>query len=116
MRCGSQRCTVLGQRREDVTNYYKAYTLDRSRYPDDPRLQNLGHGTASAFVRRINGKRFLYLIGQWPDMVSIYRFDGEIAVPSGILAKKYLGWPANQPTNARWMWRDRGGVGLYSKQ
>ena len=90
---------------------YKGYTLDKFRYPDDPRLQNLGHGTASAFVRRINGKRFLYLIGQWPYMVSIYRFDGEIAVPSGILAKKYLGWPANQPKNARWMWRDRNGDG-----
>ena len=90
---------------------YKAYTLDRSRYPDDPRLQNLAHGTASAFVRRINGKRFLYLIGQWPDMVSIYRFDGEIAVPSGIFAKKHLSWPADQPKNARWMWRDRNGDG-----
>jgi sugar lactone lactonase YvrE len=90
---------------------YKAYTLDKFRYPDDKRLHGDQTSFTSPFVRRIGGRRFLYLTNMWADSLSIYRFDGEIAVPSGIFAKKHLSWPANQPENARWMWRDQNGDG-----
>jgi hypothetical protein len=87
---------------------YKAYTVDRFRYPDDPRL----HTTpTSPFVRRIGGKRFLYLTDQMAESLLIYRFDGEIAVPSAIFARNHSAWPANQPSVGSWMWRDKNGDG-----
>ncbi len=87
---------------------YQAYTVDKFRYPDDARL----HSTpTSPFVRRLGGKRFLYLTDQYAARFLIYRFDGEIAVPSAIFAKNHSKWPANQPTAASWLWRDLNGDG-----
>lgn len=88
---------------------YKAYTLDKFRYPDDGRL----HTTpTAAFVRRLGGKRLLYLSSEMmAERLLIYRFDGEIAVPCGIFGKNHLQWPANQPQNGSWLWRDVNGDG-----
>jgi hypothetical protein len=90
---------------------YKAYTLDKFRYPDDPRLHNQTHSAASAFVRRIDGKRFLYLTGMFAHQMSVYRFDGEIAVPSVIFARDHSTWPTNQPATGSWLWHDKNGDG-----
>jgi hypothetical protein len=90
---------------------YKGYTVDKFRYPDDLRLQNSVHGTTSVFVRRIEGKRFLYLTGMFADHLAIYRFDGEIAVPSAIFSRKHSKWPANQPAVGSWLWQDKNGDG-----
>ncbi len=87
---------------------YEAYTLDKFRYPDDPRL-HLSY--TSAFVRRIQGKRLLYLTDMYADNLAVFRFDGEIAVPCAIVAKHHLNWPTNQPASGRWIWRDRNGDG-----
>lgn len=88
---------------------YKAYTLDKFRYPDDGRLHT---SPTAAFVRRLGGKRLLYLSS---DMMSqrllIYRFDGEIAVPCGIFGKEHLDWPADQPKKGSWLWHDTNGDG-----
>jgi hypothetical protein len=89
---------------------YKGYTINRFRYPDDPRL-NAAPPT-SPFVRHIGGKRFLYLTDQGAERLCIYRFDGEIAIPSAIFAKHHSNWPANQPKNESWLWRDRNGDGF----
>ncbi|MBD2250492.1 SMP-30/gluconolactonase/LRE family protein [Nostoc parmelioides] len=88
---------------------YKAYTLDKFRYPDDGRL----HTTpTSAFVRRLGGKRLLYLSSEMmAERLLIYRFDGEIAVPCGIFGKNHLSWPPNQPKDGSWLWRDINGDG-----
>ena len=90
---------------------YKGYTLDKFRYPDDPRLHNQNHSAASVFVRRIEGKRFLYLTGMFAHQMSVYRFDGEIAVPCAIFARDHFTWPTNQPAAGSWLWRDRNGNG-----
>jgi hypothetical protein len=90
---------------------YKGYTVDKFRYPDDLRLQNSVHGATSVFVRRIEGKRFLYLTGMFADRLAIYRFDGEIAVPSAIFSREHSKWPANQPTVGSWLWQDKNGDG-----
>jgi hypothetical protein len=90
---------------------YKAYTLDKFRYPDDPRLHNQTHSVASVFVRRIEGKRFLYLTGMFAHQISVYRFDGEIAVPSAIFARNHSTWPTNQPATGSWLWHDKNGDG-----
>lgn len=89
---------------------YKAYTLDKFRYPDDPRLYN-NFSTASPFLRRIKGKRFLFLTGMYAQTLSVYRFDGEIAVPSAIFSKEHSVWPANQPAQGSWLWYDKNGDG-----
>ncbi len=92
---------------------YKAYTLDKFRYPDDPRLHR---EYASAFVRRIGGQRFLYLTDMYASHLAVFRFDGEIAVPSLIFAKEPIkGWPSNQPKAGGWIWRDRNGDGSIQK-
>lgn len=90
---------------------YKGYTIDKFRYPDDPRLHNKTHSAASVFVRRIDGKRFLYLTGMFAHQISIYRFDGEIAVPSAIFAREHSTWPTNQPATGSWLWHDKNGDG-----
>ncbi|MEG5042774.1 MULTISPECIES: hypothetical protein [unclassified Microcoleus] len=90
---------------------YKGYTVDKFRYPDDLRLQETVHGTTSVFVCRIEGKRFLYLAGMFADYIAIYRFDGEIAVPSAIFSRKHSKWPANQPAAGSWLWHDKNGDG-----
>ncbi len=90
---------------------YKAYTLDKFRYPDDPRLHNETHSAASVFVRRIEGKRFLYLTGMFANQLTVYRFDGEIAVPSAIFARAHSTWPTNQPAAGSWLWHDKNGDG-----
>jgi hypothetical protein len=94
---------------------YQGFTLDKFRYPDDPRLHNY---YTSAFVRRIEGKRFLYLNSMFPSHFAIFRFDGEIAVPCAIFAQERIGsepgeptWPPNQPSVGSWTWRDRNGDG-----
>jgi hypothetical protein len=86
---------------------YKAYTVDKFRYPDDPRLHNEDHSAASVFVRGIEGKRFLYLTGMFAHQISVYRFDGEIAVPSAIFARDHSTWPTNQPATGSWLWHDK---------
>lgn len=90
---------------------YKELTLDRFRYPDDPRLQKTNHSPTSAFIRRINGKRFLYLMDMYATQLSVYRFDDKIAVPSAVFSKIHTKWPANQPQKQNWLWSDKNGDG-----
>lgn len=53
------------------------------------------------------------LTGQWGDVVGIYRWDGEITIPSVI----FFGGGANisQPINGSWMWRDLNGDGNFEE-
>jgi hypothetical protein len=92
---------------------YKAYTLDKFRYPDDPRLHR---EYATAFVRRIGGQRFLYLTDMYASHLAVFRFDGEIAVPCLMFAKEPMkNWPNHQPESSGWIWRDRNGDGSIQK-
>jgi len=43
--------------------------------------------------------------------ISVYRFDGEIAVPSAIFARDHSTWPTNQPAKGSWLWHDKNGDG-----
>ena len=90
---------------------YKEVTIDRFRYPDDPRLHSSNNSPTSAFVRRMGGKRFLYLTDMYASMLNVYRFDGKIAVPCAIFAKNHTEWPANQPEKESWLWSDKNGDG-----
>lgn len=96
---------------------FKAFTMDRFDYPDDPSLHLTRNVRGSPMLRRINGKLYLYTLDMYAHYLTIYRFEpateGEIAVPSGLLAQNPVptGWPAGQPAKGEWMWRDLNGNG-----
>lgn len=87
---------------------YQAYTVDPFRYPDDPRLHTQ---PTSIFMRRIDGKKIMFLTDMYAKNLLIYHFEGEIAVPAGIIAKKHTAWPTNQPEAGMWLWLDENGDG-----
>ncbi len=97
---------------------YRGYTVHRFKYPDDPRLHLW---SAGAWVRRIHGRRILFVLDMNSEYLQVYRFgddsDGEIAIPSGFFARRHIrtekndGWPANQPAQGAWIWRDANGNG-----
>ena len=86
------------------------YSLDRHKYPHDPRgltyvKQQGEHGLTSPQVVYLQGKRFLFVGGMFAsNFINIFRYDGEIAVPSGAimqwgggLYRTDLKWPPNRP-------------------
>ncbi len=101
---------------------YKAYTLNPFKYPQDPRLHTSPDAT---FVRRIQGKPFLFLTDMYSSFLQIYRFnpttDGKIAIPAGMFVgtngadKPFLNgnWPPYQPEKGEWIWRDSNGNGRF---
>lgn len=104
---------------------WAAYTLNRSKYPNDPRglmhvKQQGEHGLTSPQIVYLNGKRFLFTGGMFAsNFINIFRFDGEIAVPSGLIIQwenglynTALTWPPNKPKPVS-IWRDTNGDGDY---
>jgi len=98
---------------------YQGYTIDRFRYPQDPRLHIW---SAGAWVHRIRDKRFLFVNDMYSEALQVYLFEpsehGEIAIPSVLFAKSHLhkkesGWPPHQPEKGEWIWRDRNGNGAF---
>ena len=103
---------------------YAGYTLNPFKYPQDPRLHTAPDAT---FVRRIQGRKFLYLTNMFGGMMQIYRFnektDGEIAIPSGMFVVSHPrggkqpaiegDFPPFQPGDGEWIWRDKNGNGKF---
>lgn len=98
---------------------YRAHTLNRFRYPEDPRL-HIG-ASAGVWMRVIQGDPFLFVLDMDAHYLQIYRFnpetDGETAIPSGLFVGQNLpgqaGWPAHQPATGEWIWRDADGDGRF---
>lgn len=101
------------------------YSLDRHRYPNDPRgltfvKQQGEHGLTSPQVVYLQGKRFLFVGGMFAsNFINIFRYEGEIAVPSGLilqwgnaLYRTSLSWPPSRPAGTS-IWRDANGDGDY---
>lgn len=96
---------------------YRGYTVNRFRYPEDPRLHIW---SAGAWVRRIGGRPFLFVTDMNAEHLQVFRFstptDGETAIPSGLFAKRRIakdGWPPHQPEKGEWLWRDADGNGTF---
>ena len=99
---------------------YVGYTVNRFKYPQDPRLHIWSAGD---WVRRIGGQRILFVNDMNGQHLQVYRFapatDGEFAIPSGLFAKRHLAdskhpeWPPHQPTQGEWIWRDDNGNGAF---
>jgi hypothetical protein len=94
---------------------YKSYTIDRFRYPQDARLNNGNvNRTGGVSIRYILGHKFMFLTDMNGESIAIYRFKGQIAVPSGMWARASLNrvWQPNQPVG-EWIWRDSNGNGKF---
>jgi hypothetical protein len=103
---------------------YQAYTVNPFKYAQDPRLHTSPDGT---FVRRIQGKPFLFLTNMFNSFLQIYRFqpdtDGKIAIPAGMFVgtndqgKQSISgnWPPYQPAKGEWIWRDSNGNGGFEQ-
>jgi hypothetical protein len=89
-------------------------------YSQDARLNV---APTSVMLRQVNGTKIQYEVDQGDGAVYIYRFSGERAIPSGIIARNNLvgqfvdyptsipAWPPNQPAGA-WIWCDANANGL----
>ncbi len=103
---------------------YKAYTLNPFKYPQDPRLHTSPDAT---WVRRIQGKPFVFLTDMYESFLQVYRFnsntDGKIAIPAGMFVGTRGGggksieksWPPQQPESGEWIWRDRNKNGKFDQ-
>lgn len=109
----------------------KSITVDDKKYPNDPRAllwvkAGHEHGMTSVVVRRVYGRRFLFINGmtcQWP---FIFRFDRhtDIAAPSGCIMKPHriydlkpdVFWLPQCPLDGKqYIWRDKNGDGDFQK-
>ena len=98
---------------------WQGYTVDHMRFPDDPRLHPLpAHSIATARVVRMDGHLLMYVWGQIPTALSIYRKEenSEIFIPCGMLlgygtSQKRFDWPKQSPDRHPWLWCDANGDG-----
>jgi hypothetical protein len=96
---------------------YKGFTIDPFRYPQDPRLA-ANPATTTVFVRRIQGKLFLFVTDMFARILYLYRQErnSEIFIPCGLFGS-YLYEGTNFPWNltfqGEYLWRDRKGSGSF---
>ena len=92
-------------------------SLDKMRFPDDPRVN--GGGAQTLGVRRIGGQRFLFTTTQGGSPVSVFRFDaanGFNGIPCAYLSGLHSSreWPPHQPPGGGLtLWRDASGDGQF---
>lgn len=96
---------------------FDSYTLNRFKYPDDPRTR--GGFFTSAWIKHINGHKYLFATDMYAGMLAGYRFDnstdGEIAIPMllmniGVWDTK-SSYPTNLGSDKDFIWMDKNGDG-----
>jgi hypothetical protein len=92
---------------------HKAWTVDNVNYPNDPRLILEYDYTQACQMFRRNGKKFMVTKRDGAGIVAIFRFVGEIAVPTVIFRTTVPGTAffPNEPSGTQWMWRDNNADG-----
>ncbi len=96
---------------------FEAYTINRFKYPDDPRIH--GGFYTSSWIKYINGQKFLFATDMYASQLAGFRFspetDGEIAIPC--LLMNVGGWDVNSTypiklgTEKDFIWMDLNGDG-----
>ncbi len=97
---------------------YKGFTVDKFKYPEDPRLHIWSGGGQ---IQYINGKKFLSVnTMHMESLLQLYRFDeennGEILIPSVLFMARRQdkqGWPPNEPERGEYIWHDANGNGRF---
>jgi hypothetical protein len=94
---------------------YKGMTVDwrdpNAGFARDDMRRHLKETSASGgmFVRRVQGRKLLFMTLMHAQMLAVYRFAGnEIAIPAALLMRggDGLTWPYGQPSCPRWIWYD----------
>ena len=97
---------------------YAAYTIDRVRFPQDPRLHIW---SAGAWVRRVSGRKLLFVNDMNAEYLQVYRFEdsSETAIPCALFSPRHIddkggqAWPPSQPARGEWAWSDKNGNGAF---
>lgn len=88
------------------------WTLDRFRYPYDPRINGQGDGQlpTNPLVRTLDGHTFLFMGNGMADALNIFRFEppSQTAIPSGSIDTYQA---KASPTPGEFIWRDTNGDG-----
>ena len=96
---------------------FEAFTLNRFKYPDDPRLH--GGFFTSSWVKYINGQKFLFATDMYASVLAGFRFspetDGEIAIPCLLMNvggyNATSDYPKKFGTEKDYIWMDKNGDG-----
>ncbi|HEY9638073.1 MAG TPA: hypothetical protein V6D14_32065 [Coleofasciculaceae cyanobacterium] len=96
---------------------YKSFTIDPFQYPEDPRLGAIPAVT-TVFVRRIQGKLFLFVTDMFARILYLYRQEknSEIFIPCGLFGSflhEGTDFPLNLTFQGEYMWRDKKGSGIF---
>ncbi|HAJ58785.1 MAG TPA: hypothetical protein DCP31_05585 [Cyanobacteria bacterium UBA8543] len=96
---------------------YKGFTIDPFRYPQDPRLA-ANPAITTVFVRRIQGKLFLFVTDMFARILYLYRQEknSEIFIPCGMFGSYFdevTSFPLNLTFHGEYMWRDKQGDGIF---
>ncbi len=99
---------------------YEALTVNPLVYPQDARVICRGtaqHSNARIIYLNVNGvrKKYLFTLNSAPNTISIYKFNGEIAVPCGVWTYKgtYDCFPNMPRTTNSYYARDSNGNGSF---
>jgi len=95
---------------------FDAYTLNRFKYPDDPRLRVL---YCSSWIKYINGQKFLFATDLYDTELAGFRFspstDGEVAIPCFLMNIEAWDTQSTYPTTLGsqkdFIWMDKNGDG-----
>jgi len=92
-------------------------TYDMKKYRNDGRFDGFPRpaDATTPDMARMDGRLFMFVTGMHSKNLAIYRFDGEIAVPSSYISPNPIGWSDMKPEKGRWIWRDISGDGNYQK-
>jgi hypothetical protein len=104
---------------------FAAYTVNRFKYPDDPRCNNIKDPLrpnifwTSSWIKYIGGKKFLFATDMYASVLAGFRFDeatdGEVAIPC--LLMNVGGWdlklsyPVKLGSEKDFIWMDLNGDG-----
>jgi len=105
---GSDRFSYDFSKPADGSHWkHEAVTSDPWTYKYDPREH-------SPFIITVGKTRLMYTIGQFSNVLAINRFDGDIAVPAGLLSRGRMRpeeWAPGHPSDGMFIWTDRNGNG-----
>ena len=100
-----------------------SYTADPFSYPEDIRMYA---ATESVFMREMDGQKFMFVTNMYASFLAVYRFEGEVAIPSLVFTVSWRGqddhwnnwglgkrptWNQDSEPSKRWVWRDNNGDG-----
>jgi hypothetical protein len=116
-----QHFTMDYSKRAGQEYTYSGMTINSVAYPTDPRISFFSNGDYSPIdtmsilaVRNVQGRKYMYITDAYSNFFGIYRLNGDIAIPAGVIVSKgqntdWLG--IGLPVGQAYMWTDTNGDG-----